>query len=202
MSSIGQNSRIVRPAWWAVTDLREDRRVERTRSALRDAFRTLFFEHGYDQIGMADIAECANLARSTVYQHYRGKDDLLRDTVRGLFSMLADSVLAHSSAATLRFVIEHFWSNRGSASSVRNESTRRAMVRILAGLIEERFERMWPDQAAPSDDERRLAAFVIAQSQIGVIVAWMIGDVVADVDQMTATLHATTRALTEVLLQP
>lgn len=185
-----------------MTNVRGDRRVERTRSALRDAFRTLFFEQGYDQIGMADIAERANVARSTVYQHYRGKDELLRDTVRDPLSLLADAVLAHSSAATLRIVIDHFWRNRGSASSIRNESTRRAMARILAGMIEERFELMWPEQAAPSDDERRLAAFVIAQSQIGVIVAWMIGDVVADVDQMTATLHATTRALTEALLQP
>ena len=185
-----------------MTNVRGDRRVERTRSALRDAFRTLFFEQGYDQIGMADIAERANVARSTVYQHYRGKDGLLRDTVRDPFSSLADAVLAHSSAATLRIVIDHFWRNRGSSSSIRNESTRRAMARILAGMIEERFELMWPDSIAPSENERRLAAFVIAQSQIGIVVAWMLGDVVADIDQMTATLQATTRVLTDALLQP
>ena len=54
-----------------------DRRVRRTRQAIRDAFLALVLEHGYDDVGVDDIAERADVARATFYAHYSTKDDLL-----------------------------------------------------------------------------------------------------------------------------
>lgn len=54
----------------------EDRRVRRTRSALRNALVELVVERGYDRITVRDVLDRADIGRSTFYAHYRDKDAL------------------------------------------------------------------------------------------------------------------------------
>src|SRR5688500_261862 len=54
-----------------------DRRVRKTRQAIRDAFLALVLEHGYDNVGVDDIADRADVARATFYAHYATTDVLL-----------------------------------------------------------------------------------------------------------------------------
>lgn len=56
---------------------RTDRRIRRTRSALRKALVDLIREKGYDAISVEEITQTANLGRATFYLHYKDKDDLL-----------------------------------------------------------------------------------------------------------------------------
>jgi AcrR family transcriptional regulator len=56
-----------------------DRRVERTKNLLRTALIQLVMEKGYDAITIQDIADRANVGRTTFYFHYQNKDDLLLD---------------------------------------------------------------------------------------------------------------------------
>ena len=55
----------------------QDRRVRRTRAALRDAFLALVSEKGYEKITIQDILDRADVGRSTFYVHYRDKEALL-----------------------------------------------------------------------------------------------------------------------------
>ena len=54
-----------------------DRRIQRTRKALRTALLDLIKEKGYDAISIEDITERANVGRATFYLHYKDKEDLL-----------------------------------------------------------------------------------------------------------------------------
>jgi len=54
-----------------------DRRIQRTRQALRSALLELIKEKGYDSISTEEITERANVARATFYLHYKDKEDLL-----------------------------------------------------------------------------------------------------------------------------
>ena len=54
-----------------------DRRVQRTRHALRVALVELIREKGYDAISVEEITQRANLGRATFYLHYKDKDDIL-----------------------------------------------------------------------------------------------------------------------------
>jgi len=54
-----------------------DRRVQRTRQALRNALLELIKEKGYDSISVEDITQRANLGRATFYLHFKDKEDLL-----------------------------------------------------------------------------------------------------------------------------
>lgn len=54
-----------------------DRRVQRTKRALRDALISLILEKGYDSITVQEITDRAELNRGTLYLHYDDKHDLL-----------------------------------------------------------------------------------------------------------------------------
>jgi AcrR family transcriptional regulator len=56
-----------------------DRRVQRTRRALRSALLDLLKEKDYDSISVEEITQRANLGRATFYLHYKDKEDLLVD---------------------------------------------------------------------------------------------------------------------------
>jgi len=61
-----------------------DRRVEKTKRALFEALVELMVEKGYEAISVADVAERANVGRSTFYAHYADKEDLLQESLQGL----------------------------------------------------------------------------------------------------------------------
>lgn len=56
---------------------RADRRVQRTRKALRTALLNLIKEKGYDSLSIEEITQQANVGRATFYLHYKDKEDLL-----------------------------------------------------------------------------------------------------------------------------
>ncbi len=57
-------------------DVARDRRKQRTRKAAVGAFIELRMTEGYDAVAMTAVAERADLGRSTLYEHFRTKDDL------------------------------------------------------------------------------------------------------------------------------
>lgn len=56
-----------------------DRRIQRTRKALRNALLDLIKNKDYDSISVEEITQQANLGRATFYLHYKDKEDLLVD---------------------------------------------------------------------------------------------------------------------------
>jgi len=55
----------------------EDRRITRSKRALRDALVQLTEERGLDGFTVNDLCERADLNRGTFYNHFKDKDDLL-----------------------------------------------------------------------------------------------------------------------------
>jgi len=67
-----------------------DRRVSRTRRALRDAFFALILERGYEAVTVEEITDRADLGRTTFYLHYRDKEDLLMESIGELINDLVE----------------------------------------------------------------------------------------------------------------
>lgn len=61
-----------------------DRRIRKTRRAIRDAFVELVLEHGYEAVSVEAVIQRADIVRATFYAHYRDKADLLASIVREL----------------------------------------------------------------------------------------------------------------------
>jgi Transcriptional regulator len=68
---------------------KEDRRIQRTKSSLRQALRELAKEKGYSDVTIEDITNRAKLGRTTFYLHYQDKEDLL---LEGIEEQLSDWV--------------------------------------------------------------------------------------------------------------
>ncbi|MCO5991870.1 TetR/AcrR family transcriptional regulator [Actinoallomurus rhizosphaericola] len=58
---------------------RRERKKAATRQALADAALRLFLERGYDQVGIRDIAEAADVSTTTLFKHFPGKEALVFD---------------------------------------------------------------------------------------------------------------------------
>jgi len=65
-----------------------DRRSQRTRTAVRQAMLELITERGWDAVAVQDICERADIGRSTFYTHYPSKDDLLLGSLEDLRQFL------------------------------------------------------------------------------------------------------------------
>jgi TetR/AcrR family transcriptional regulator len=57
-------------------------------NAILDAARRCYLENGISATGMKEVADCAGLARSTVYRYFPGRDDLLVATIKGEVELL------------------------------------------------------------------------------------------------------------------
>jgi len=68
-----------------MADSKTDRRIERTRTAILQAFLSLCSEKSYDKVSVIDIAERANIGRTTFYDHYTDKEDLLTSSIAEMF---------------------------------------------------------------------------------------------------------------------
>ena len=68
-----------------MNEKRLDRRIRRTKNALRSAFQELINEKDYDQVTVEEITDRANLGRTTFYLHYKDKEDILLENFIELF---------------------------------------------------------------------------------------------------------------------
>lgn len=76
-----------------------DRRVPKSREAIKSAFIALMAEKSFDVITIGQISKRANVNRGTIYAHYIDKQDLLEKCVEEQFVQLMNSCGARDGNA-------------------------------------------------------------------------------------------------------
>jgi AcrR family transcriptional regulator len=116
---------------------RPDRRVARSRRALKEALTDLILERGYEAVTVQDVIDRADVGRSTFYAHFLDKDDLLMAILADLDMPAPDHTTWTANDPAFGWTLElfrHFGSGRrlftavaGSQSGglARRETTRR-----------------------------------------------------------------------------
>jgi AcrR family transcriptional regulator len=158
-----------------------DRRTQRTRAALRDALLSLMTERGWEGIGVQDLCERANIARSTFYLHYASKDELLQ----GGFNDLQRHLQAGTRAASRTRVRLQDW--RGfqfSTGLIEHAYENRALFRYMIGrrsgyAVQQRFREMVlrlidHELPEPSGDLPRTAFVRQLAAAFSELLAWSI----------------------------
>lgn len=72
---------------------RRERKKAATRAAIADAALRLFLERGYDQVSVKDVADAADVAVTTLFQHFPGKEALVFDQDEDREAALVDVVV-------------------------------------------------------------------------------------------------------------
>jgi AcrR family transcriptional regulator len=147
-----------------------DRRVRRTRAALRETFTRLLFSEGYASLSATRIAAAADVSRSTFYAHYDNLDALLEEGLGELFGAFARSCLKTEDAGELAAICAHFWDGRHLTRHI--FTGRRGAM--LARLLSEKFATAL---TAPRRDPRQTAVLgrYLAAATIGVLTEWLTG---------------------------
>ncbi len=178
-----------------------DRRVERTRLGILSAFNRLVLERGYDTITVRDVIAHANVGRSTFYEHFDNKDDLLRRSLRPVLAPLANVLGASAPGDDVELILAHLWENRRLTRVMVRGSTRQLMARILAELVEERLAAHAAGVRAASHRlPVSMAAAQLAEGQLGLIAAWLTAKPPCSRETLAHALHASTNAAAAALL--
>lgn len=178
-----------------------DKRVERTREALFDAFFQLVVSMPYQELKVEDILRRSGVGRSTFYEHFSGKDDILAASVRHPFAVLADAIREPDNTSQLVMILEHFWENRVVGPTLFRGPAREICIASLKGLIEERFKLDRVGSPNPLILPPPLAALQIAEALLSPITAWVLGESTCSPQVLAQSLRRTARAMLEAQRQ-
>jgi AcrR family transcriptional regulator len=171
-----------------------NRRVDRTYHELLSAFRDVMFERGYSRLTVRAIIDRANVGRSTFYEHFRNKEDVLRESIAPILTPLADILSPNHSGERLRGIVEHVWAVRERIASAMLGPTRPLIVHLLAELLEERLASLAAEPGRPPRPvPLRLIAGALAEAQIGLLATWIRGEAPASADAVAQALVELTR---------
>ncbi|MBK9388313.1 MAG: TetR/AcrR family transcriptional regulator [Planctomycetes bacterium] len=152
-----------------------DARARRTQQALLDAFASLVLRQRYDEISIAELLAQAEVGRSTFYEHYRGKDEVLLHSMSGIFEILAQAALGRPDHERLAQLFEHF-AEQGQRARLFFLGAQATQVlprihRALAERIAVRWREREPGLALALPLE--LASALLAEAQLGLLRAWL-----------------------------
>ena len=148
-----------------------DRRSQRTRRAVFDAFTRLVFSRRYGAIRTSDLIEEAGVGRSTFYEHFRNKDDVMVWAIDPIFAPLAEAAAGQASLPRLRSVLDHLWERRALARVMFEPPLSPKMHRKLAGMIEARLGEGTAGGIPPA-----MAAAASAAAHLALLRVWLSGE--------------------------
>jgi AcrR family transcriptional regulator len=178
-----------------------DRRTQRTRAALIDAFRDLVLTEGYEAVTPTRLAAAANVGRSTFYEHFASVDEVLGVSMGRLFGPLVASTLSPRVTPDMIEVIQHFWDNRKIGKAMLAGGARPVVQSILTERFETGLAGLRADLgAATPAASARLAAVHLAAGTLAILETWLAGRAPGTAVQIAEALHAagyaSARALT------
>jgi AcrR family transcriptional regulator len=160
-----------------------DRRVQRTRNLLQDAFVEMTIAKGFAAVTVRDITEHAGVNRATFYRHYQDKFDLLDQYAQEVYQLL-DS----PEESIAREGRQSAGSERLSAGMVRmfeHVLTFARFYRVMLGkngdpafgakmrhYIEKRLRQSLPDALA-GDPLAELYLNYVSSGAVGIVLWWL-----------------------------
>ncbi len=150
--------------------------------AIFNALTALIFKRRYDAIRTADLIEAAGVGRSTFYEHFRNKDDVLVTMIDPIFTPLAAVAAGRGSLPALQAMLDHVWEQRALARALFEPPLLIKLQRKLAGMIETRLP------AVPDAPPASLIAMGAAAGQLAIIRMWLVGEAACPADALARQL--------------
>lgn len=175
-----------------------DARKQRTRVAIRNAFFSMVLERRYYEIKIDDIVEQAGIARSTFYEHFKNKDELLASSLEGPFSRLANLVDDTGTKESLIDILEHFWQNRAMARGIFTGAIRKKVGLALSGMIQKKLAKQFTGNKMPLP----LISIQLSEMMLAPISAWLAGQAVCSSKMLAEVLKTSVSGTVRELKKP
>lgn len=166
-----------RPADVQQADDREDARVERSVSALRQAMAALLAEGAFADLTVQHIIERAGVSRATFYAHFRNKDDVLFASFERMFGGL-EAHMDRGPASRPRLLpvaelLTHFSDSAAVFDSLRASDRLEAIWNLGTDFMADMIERRLPLVTTTLPSEPRLMARMLAGAAVELIKWWL-----------------------------
>jgi AcrR family transcriptional regulator len=156
-----------------------DRRVARSRRALKEALTDLILEKGYEAVTVQDVIDRADVGRSTFYAHFIDKDDLLMAILADLDMPAPDHTTWMPDDPAFGWTLElfrHFGSGRrlfkAVAGSQSGPLARRETIRRLEDLARAELSRLRAGRKLDAFRVEMIVRFLVG-TFIGFMDWWM-----------------------------
>lgn len=153
------------------------------REAILAAFRDIVLESGYDAVRVLDVVQRSGVARSTFYEYFQSREDLLLDSLRAPLQMLAQLAGPMPDTRRTTAALEHFAQNRTLANSILEGPSAPAVRRLLAAMISDAAQR------------RPRFAEAAAGAQLAVVSSWLDGRDIRPAAEVAIALREITSLL-------
>ena len=161
-----------------------DPRRRRTRESVVSAFARLSRDQRYDDIRTDELVAAAGIGRSTFYEHFCGKDEVLLAAMEPVLLTLANAMAGRASRTQLRALLQHLWDRRSLGRVILSSRAAALVQRRLAAMIEARLEA--PGTGVPAS----LVAMAAASAELAVLRMWLGGEASCEADALAGQLLA------------
>lgn len=141
------------------------------RERIMQAFRDLVLSRRYDEIHVASIIQSADVSRSTFYEHFKNKDQLLQVSLTWILTPLAQCGFATFDDASVLTVLSHFRDVKQLANFFFSSPTHKLIVKELTALIE--LELAKASLRCNLQIPVSLIAWQTAESILGLVRIWL-----------------------------
>lgn len=164
----------------------------KAREAIVRTLQRLVLEKPFEQISVGMITAAADVGRSTFYEHFRCKEDVLRVSLLPVVSVLAETVGNDRVTDRLLGMLEHLFSQASMVQAYLRGSLSPLVVNCLAVEIDRQLvNRSYPTYIGIP---REMLAMQIAETLFGLIRAWVSHHPTVSCDDLAAHLIRTAKS--------
>ena len=162
----------------------QDRRVQRTRKLLQEAFIELTIRKGFAAVTVSDITEYAEVNRATFYRHYQDKFDLVDQYAHEIYQLLDapaetelptrnETVGSEQPTAGLVKMFEHVRAHARFYRVMLGKNGDPAFASKIQHYIEKRLRQFLPDALLCEQALATLYLSYVSSASIGLVRWWL-----------------------------
>lgn len=187
------------------TDVQQFRyRFLRTERDIQREFMALTAEHSFSQVTIGMVCQAAHVSRTTFYQHFTDKFQLLERTLIFLLSIPEPEIhrrtgepFRKKTLELMKIVAKNCADNREFLQSILNDTTLPAFRSLMSAAIESGIEELFKTLTADSSVGVQLAPhgqIFLSSALFGSLMHWVLNEDSTDLDgfctQITAFIGA------------
>ena len=168
--------------------------VAENRRAILEAAATMFREHGFEGVTVADIMTAAGLTHGGFYRHFKSKDELITRTFAYVLADVAETAPASFASYAQAYLTKAhrddpshscLFSTLGSEAARSTAETRHVMTESIRHQVEQ----LTPSAPGSSQAEKRRNAIVGWAAMVGAVMLARIADEPALSDEIIASTN-------------